>query len=132
LWQGYFGRIADLIGTELTSGTVLDAGCAIGFLVQALRERGIEAWGIDISEYAIAHVVDEVRPYCWVASVTDKLEYDYDVIVCIEVLEHLPPHLAPVAIANFARHTDSVLFSASPGGRGSAGRRGCDARERHS
>lgn len=116
LWQTYFGQIADLIVSELAPRTVLDAGCAIGFLVEALRGRGVEAWGIDISEYAIEQVPETIRPFCWAGSVTDELERDYDLVVCIEVLEHLPPHLAPIAVANFCGHTNGVLFSASPDG----------------
>jgi D-inositol-3-phosphate glycosyltransferase len=115
-WQTYFGRIADLIVSEIGPKTVLDAGCAIGFLVDALRQRNVEAWGIDISEYAIRHVPERVRAFCWTDSVTDELDRDYDLIVCLEVLEHLPPHLAPIAIGNFSRHTNGVVFSASPDG----------------
>jgi glycosyltransferase involved in cell wall biosynthesis len=116
LWESYFAQIADLIVSELAPQTVLDAGCAIGFLVEALRARGVEVWGIDISEYAIAHVDETVRDVCSIASVTDELDRDYDLIVCIEVLEHLPQHLAAFAIANFARHARQVLFSASSDG----------------
>lgn len=114
IWEGYFGRIADLICSELAPRSVLDAGCAIGFLVRALRERNVEAWGIDFSEYAIARVHEAVRAFCSVKSVTDELDRDYDLIVCTEVLEHLPPELAAPVVANFSRHTSSVLFSASP------------------
>ena len=30
-------------------------GCATGYLVEALRERGIDAQGCDLSAYAIDH-----------------------------------------------------------------------------
>jgi glycosyltransferase involved in cell wall biosynthesis/SAM-dependent methyltransferase len=116
LWQTYFDQIATLIVSESAPRTVLDAGCAIGFLVQALREREVEAWGIDISEYAIGQVPEKVRAFCWAGSVTDELDHDYDLVVCMEVLEHLSPHLAPITVANFSRHADRVLFSASPDG----------------
>ncbi len=33
--------------------SVLDVGCAKGFLVQELRMLGVEAYGVDISEYAV-------------------------------------------------------------------------------
>src|SRR5436190_1523662 len=51
VWKAIFARVAQAIVTELSPKTVLDAGCGIGFLVQALRERGVDAFGIDISEY---------------------------------------------------------------------------------
>ena len=114
VWKAIFARVAQAIVTELSPKTVLDAGCGIGFLVQALRERGVDAFGIDISEYAIANATEEIRPFCEVASITDELTRRYDLIVCMEVLEHLPAHLASRAVENFTRHADSVLFSSTP------------------
>lgn len=38
----------------------LDWGCAKGFLVQALRCLGVEAWGFDVSRYALEHVLPGV------------------------------------------------------------------------
>jgi SAM-dependent methyltransferase len=35
-------------------GRFLEIGCACGILVKAMREQGADAWGIDISDYAIA------------------------------------------------------------------------------
>jgi 2-polyprenyl-3-methyl-5-hydroxy-6-metoxy-1,4-benzoquinol methylase len=114
IWRAFFGGIAAAIVAELEPRTALDAGCGIGFLVQALRERGVDAVGFDVSEYAISQVPDEVRPYCSVRSITDELDGDYDVIICIEVLEHLPADEADAAVANLARHTDVVVFSSTP------------------
>ena len=53
-WLGFFDRIAEGIVRDLHPTSVLDAGCAMGFLVEGLRKRGVEACGIDISEYAIS------------------------------------------------------------------------------
>jgi SAM-dependent methyltransferase len=113
-WRGFFDRIGDTIVARLAPQSVLDAGCGIGLLVRSLRQRGVEAWGIDISEYAVSQVPEDVRAYCSVASITDELERDFDLITCIEVVEHLPPDLGRQAIENLARHTDSILFSSSP------------------
>src|SRR5579863_3782598 len=62
-WLTFFARIADAIVREINPSSVLDAGCAMGFLVEALRQRGVEAYGMDISEYAIAQVAEEIKPY---------------------------------------------------------------------
>ena len=53
-WLEFFGLIADLIVEKLNPKTALDAGCAYGLLVESLRDRGVEAFGIDVSSYAIA------------------------------------------------------------------------------
>lgn len=113
-WQQKFASIADAIVAELAPQRVLDAGCAMGMLVAALRARAVEAYGIDISEYAISQVPEEARPYCRLGSITEPLEEDYDLIISIEVLEHMPADQSELAIANFCRHTDSVLFSSTP------------------
>ncbi len=114
LWLSMFAAIADHIVAEIQPGTALDAGCALGFLVETLRARGVDAHGIDISEHAIQQVHPEVRPYCRVGSLLDPLDRTYDLIACIEVLEHLPRQDAERAVANLCRHTDDVLFSSSP------------------
>src|SRR5262245_34919071 len=113
-WIRFFGGIADRVAAEIGPRRVLDAGCALGFLVEAMRERGIEAFGVDGSEYAIAHVPEAVRPFCWRGSVTDPLREQYDVIVCLEVLEHLTREDGEQAIANLCAHTRDILFSSSP------------------
>jgi len=42
--------------------------CAHVFLVEALRDRGVEAWGLDISQFAISQVRADIRPYCKVGA----------------------------------------------------------------
>jgi SAM-dependent methyltransferase len=114
-WLRFFGGIADRIEADITKpARVLDAGCAMGLLVEALVARGIDAHGVDISEYAISQAAPAVAGRCRVASLTTPLEGRYDLVVCIEVLEHMPPGEAQVALANICAHTDDVLFSSSP------------------
>lgn len=113
-WLAFFDRIAYNIQEGINPTSVLDAGCAMGLLVEVLRNRGIETFGIDISEYAIGQVIPEVKPFCQVASILDPFPRRYDLIVTIEVLEHIPANLAEKAIANLCAHTDDVLFSSTP------------------
>ncbi len=113
-WLSFFDSVADHIVSDIGPSTVLDAGCVMGFLVESLRRQGVEAFGIDISEYAIQNVHANIRPYCWVGSVTDALAQEYDLIVCIEVLEHLSRREAGRAVENICQHSDDVLFSSTP------------------
>src|SRR5262245_52311499 len=53
VWMGRFGATADAIVRTLRPRRVLEAACAWGLLVEALRARGVEAFGFDISSYAI-------------------------------------------------------------------------------
>lgn len=113
-WLDFFGMIADRIVSDFQPTRVLDAGCAWGFLVEALRARGVEADGIDISEFAISQVTPDVAPYCRVGSIAEPFGTRYDLIVTMEVVEHMPPHEADRAVANLTTHTDTILFSSSP------------------
>lgn len=113
-WMTFFGGLADRIVEGIVPCRVLDAGCALGLLVEALRDRGVEAFGIDLASYAIEQLHEKVKPYCRRGSIADEFTERYDLVVCIEVLEHMPPADAEAAVANFCRHTDDVLFCSSP------------------
>ena len=119
-WLNFFANIADKIVQEINPKTALDVGCAKGFLVEALRDRGVEAFGLDISEYAISQVRDNLKPYCWVASASDPFPQRHDLIVCIEVLEHLGKEAGKIAVANLCAYSDDVLFSSTPDDDGDA------------
>jgi cyclopropane fatty-acyl-phospholipid synthase-like methyltransferase len=72
--------------------TVLDFGCAKGFLVKALRILDIKACGVDISDYAIEHVDSDVRHFCKkIQGVEDNYLYSekYDWLIAKDVFEHL-------------------------------------------
>jgi len=113
-WLAFNAAIAERIVTDIGPRRALDAGCGFGFLVEALRARGVEASGMDISDYAISQIHESARPYCRQGSITEDLGADYDLIVSIEVLEHLPPADALRAIANICGHAGDVLFSSTP------------------
>ena len=114
-WLAAFDRIAERIVSDIHPETVLDAGCAMGMLVERLRARGVKAWGIDISEYAISQVAPEIKDYCWVGSIIDPLPDRYDLIVSIEVLEHIPEEGSLQALNRLCQHTDNLLVSISHG-----------------
>lgn len=113
-WLQSFDDFARNIVERLAPATALDAGCAMGMLVEALRDRGVDAYGFDISGYALAQAREDIRQYLWEASLSDPLPRAYDLIVCIEVLEHLSRVDAEAAVENLCRHTDQVLLSSTP------------------
>lgn len=68
---------------------VLDYGCAKGFLVKALRILDINAYGCDISSYAISKCDAEVKDYCFHMSGTIPFQNKFKYIISKDVLEHL-------------------------------------------
>jgi GT2 family glycosyltransferase/SAM-dependent methyltransferase len=113
-WLEFFHGIAEHIVRSLKPRRVLDAGCAKGFLVEALWERGVQAWGIDFSEYAIGEVRKDMKPYCRLASLAEPIEGRFDLVTCIEVLEHMPDEEARAAMRNLTGATAAILFSSTP------------------
>lgn len=117
-FQVFIRSAAEYIKKEYHPQTVLDAGCAMGLLVAALRDLGVEAYGVDLSEYAISRVREDIRPYCAVGSLADPLPNSlprrYDLVVSIEVLEHMPEEDGKKSIANLCTMSDQILFSSVP------------------
>lgn len=67
---------------------VLDFGCAKGYLVKALRLLGVDAHGVDISDYALGDCPKEVENFLY--HVDKCPETKFDLCVAKDVLEHVP------------------------------------------
>lgn len=77
-------HLIKLLGIEFGE-TVCDIGCARGFLVRALRETGVYAYGFDIATWPIEHCDEKVKP--WVSNKFPDEQYDY--FIMKDVAEHL-------------------------------------------
>lgn len=68
---------------------VLDYGCAKGYLVKALRILDIEAFGCDISKYAISEVDKDMKDYCKLME-NGNMPFDYNFreVIAKDVFEH--------------------------------------------
>ncbi len=113
-WARFFGTVAEQIIRSLRPRRVFDAGCAHGFLLEALWDRGVETWGRDISQFAVSQVRADLQPFVGQGSIAAAIETSCDLITCIEVLEHMDEEAAVAAIANMAAASARVLFSSSP------------------
>lgn len=113
-WKDFFGRIADEIVRSFRPRRVFDAGCAIGFLVAALWDRNVETDGRDTSSFAISQVRADVRDRCSVGSIASPIDGEFDLVLCIEVLEHMPEAEALEAVRSITRAAPRILFSSTP------------------
>jgi SAM-dependent methyltransferase len=115
------GPITDTIVRELRPATALDVGCGTGAVLAALRDRGVRGTGLEYSEAGLA--------YCRARSI-DVQKFDletgepppiaarYDVVVSMEVAEHLPERLADPLVDLIASRGDTIVFTAAVPGQG--------------
>ena len=76
-----------------------------GFLVNALRIIGCDAYGEDISEYAVENCHPNVRDY--VSLPNDNV---YDLLICKDVLEHIPEENIPDVLQQFKKKSSQFFF----------------------
>jgi SAM-dependent methyltransferase len=78
--------------------TSLDMGCAVGYSVKRLRELGVEAYGYDISKWAVEQAE---APYIGTFDFsTTPLDSTYELIYSYDVIEHIPEERLEFAARN--------------------------------
>ncbi len=90
------GPMAEAILTHLghydvadSGNSLLDFGCARGYLVRCLRELGHNAKGVDVSQWAIENCDETVKDH--VSLIGEYFDLpDVDWIIAKDVLEHVP------------------------------------------
>lgn len=98
---------------------ILDFGCARGYTVRAFREMGYNAWGHDISEWALANA-DVIAQDYLVVNATTLLAYSFDWVIAKDVLEHVPQvadtinNLLDIARVGIFAVVPLSLFDGSP------------------
>jgi len=93
---------------------ILDVGCAKGFMLHDFRELipGITVAGLDISEYAIEHAMEDVKPFLQVGT-ADKLPYpdnSFDLVISINTTHNLPIERCKQALKEIMRVTKKDAF----------------------
>jgi ubiquinone/menaquinone biosynthesis C-methylase UbiE len=93
-----FQHEARLLIEHYRPSRVLDIGCAKGFLVLALKDLGIEAFGVDVSDYALSSAPNEVRQNLSKVDLnSDELPFtneSFDLVTVYSAFEYLDnlPH----------------------------------------
>src|SRR5688500_18903686 len=111
----HIDRIAQLEGK-----TVLDVGCGGGILSEAMAGRGAQVTGIDLADKAIRvaqlHLLESGREVEYLKVSAEDLALSragsYDVVTCMELLEHVPDPSATVhACAALAKPGGWIFFA---------------------
>jgi Methyltransferase domain len=104
-------REATSIIEKINFETVLDFGCAKGFMVYAMRLLGKDAYGVDISDYAVKAGMPEVKEYLSVINGVDDIKGNYDLIMAKDVLEHVPYDVLPSILKAFRIRCRNILVA---------------------
>ena len=106
--------LVEIFGKKIPK-SVLDVGCGIGTWLKAFEELGtIKIEGIDgekIPENQLLIRKDRFSERDLTKSI--NLKRKYDLVLCLEVGEHLHKKDANTLIRNLTRHGDAILFSAA-------------------
>lgn len=104
----------------LAGKTVLDVGCGGGILSESMAVRGAHVTGIDLGEKALGvarlHQLESNVAVDYRCIAVEELAVQqagtYDVVTCMEMLEHVPdPQSVVAACANLVKPGGQVFFS---------------------
>lgn len=102
-----------ILGGKFPS-SVLDVGCGVGTWLKAFKEFGVQDYfGLDGVKIADADLLVEKAKF----RVSDfskpwTIGRKFDLAICLEVAEHLPPASSQDFIKAICEHSDHVIFSA--------------------
>jgi SAM-dependent methyltransferase len=92
---------------------VLDYGCAKGFLVKAFRILDIDAYGCDISKYAIENSDKDVKKFCRIYKGKIPFDLEFHWTISKDVFEHLDENELDMCL-NQIKNVSNNLFVVVP------------------
>jgi SAM-dependent methyltransferase len=118
--------ISDSIVKGFAPRSVIDVGCGTGALLKALRDRGCQVLGLEYSDAALRLCRKQQVPVLKFNLDKDTFSdpRTFDVVVSMEVAEHLPARTADRYVKLLSSLSSVIVFTAAPPGQG--GRTGTD------
>lgn len=104
----------------LTNKNILDVGCGGGILTEAMAKAGGHCTGIDLADNALLqasqHAEDQALTIYYQKIAVEELALQqakhYDVITCMEMLEHVPsPESIIAACVKLLKPNGKIFFS---------------------
>lgn len=112
--------IREQAGGSLAGKRVVDVGCGGGILTEALAQAGASTLGVDLAEKSLQvaklHALDTGVSVDYekiaVEDLAARQPGEFDVVVCMEMLEHVPDPASVVrACARLAKPGGTLTFS---------------------
>jgi SAM-dependent methyltransferase len=113
--EGALAALGRILEGHKPPSSLLDVGCGIGTWLRAAQELGIDhVFGIDGIDIPTTDMLvpkdsfsqhDLSKPF--------DLGRRFDLLLCLEVAEHLDPSVATTLVNSLTRHADRIVFSAA-------------------
>lgn len=113
-------QVAPIVTQLFSPGSVLDVGCGTGTWLKAFDECGVlDYFGVDGAYIDILKLripLERFQP----ADLRKPLFLDrkFDLVVSLEVAEHIEAEYSDIFVESLIRHGDTILFSAAIPGQG--------------
>lgn len=110
-------KIVPIIMSLFNPKSVLDVGCGIGTWLHVFNNNNVtDVMGVD-GDYVNRSLLNKYINEKFFTP-TDlcsafDLKRKFDIAICFEVAEHLPPESADIFIDSIAKHADVIIFSAA-------------------
>lgn len=114
LGEFWLDKAKSLVDTyDLVDKKVLEIGSAKGFIVEDLRSFGVDAYGLDISQYVYDEASAELKPFLTVGDARTYLskykDEEFDVILSLRFLECLSEAELPSLVNEMNRISKSQI-----------------------
>lgn len=119
-WEGVHNfnapeQVVPIVMNMVQPKSVLDVGCGIGTWLKVFEDKGINDFlGVDgdyVNRSMLKIEPDNFKPLdltkVW------NLNRKFDLVVSLEVAEHLPEHVADQFVEALVKHGEVILFSAA-------------------
>lgn len=112
-------RFCTVVYNLIEPGSVVDLGAGPGRFLLPFKERGCDVTAVELSEAAIRSSPLSADTYIK-HDLREPLHLDrkYDLVLCLEVLEHIPPEKAETAVGSIVSAGRTAVVTAARPGQG--------------